>query len=178
MRRVSTLTAVLVMAAVAARLTGQQPQPPKPGPELDHCKQLEGTWDATMKFMGAESKGTMIWKMDLGGLWLLEHFKGDFGGMPFEGRGATTYDPAKKKYVNVWIDSMTTSPMISEGTFNPDKKTMSMTGTMTGPDGKSMKHIMTSQMIDNNNILFTMRTPDASGKEEEMFTITYKRRAK
>jgi hypothetical protein len=37
---------------------------------------------------------------------------------------------------------------------------------------------MTSQMIDNDNIVFTMRTPDASGKEEEMFTISYKRRAK
>ena len=41
-----------------------------------------------------------------GGFWLLLDYKGDFGGMKFEGKGATGYDPNKKKYVSTWVDSM------------------------------------------------------------------------
>ena len=41
-----------------------------------------------------------------GGLWVASTFQGDFGGMTFEGRGQFGYDPAKKKYVGTWIDSM------------------------------------------------------------------------
>jgi len=69
---------------------------PKPGPEHEHLKQFEGKWDATVKAGPMESKGTMTYKMGLGGLWLFSHFEGDFGGTKFEGRGMDTYDPIKK----------------------------------------------------------------------------------
>ena len=35
----------------------------------------------------------------MGGFWQLSAFKSEMMGQPFEGRGATGYDPAKKKYV-------------------------------------------------------------------------------
>ena len=107
----------LGLLVAAARLAAQPPEV-KPGPEHELFKQFEGVWDATIKSHGRRLQGHADLQGRPGGLWLLEHFKGDFGGMPFEGRGATSYDPAKKKYVNVWIDSMSTSPMISEGTYD------------------------------------------------------------
>src|SRR2546421_47825 len=80
---------------------------------------------------GNESKGVMTYKMGLRGLWLFESFEGDFGDMKFEGKGATTYDTANKKYINVWLDSMSTAPMISEGNYeNPGR--MVMKGQMPG----------------------------------------------
>src|SRR5262245_53248393 len=107
----------------------------QPGPEHEQFKQMEGTWDAAIKSQGGESKGVAIYKVGLGGLWLLEHFKADFGGTSFEGHGGTSYDANKKKYVGVWIDSMSTQPLVMEGTYDKTKKTMTMTGDMPTPDG-------------------------------------------
>jgi hypothetical protein len=169
------MAACLVL--VATRLSAQQ-EPPKPGPEHEHLKALEGMWDATATSAGGETKGTLGRKMDLNGLWLLEHFQGEAGGMKFEGRGATSYDAAKKKYVNVWIDSMSTSPMVSEGTYDKSSKTLTMKGDMPMPDGKTMKITMVTVTKDANTNVFTMTGAGPDGKDFEMIKITYKRRGK
>jgi hypothetical protein len=178
LRNLLALTIVFAVLAATARLTAQQPPEVKPGPEHALLKESEGTWDATIKTMEGESKGTETCKMALNGLWLLDHFKADLGGMPFEGRGATSYDPAKKKYVGVWIDSMATSPMISEGTYDKATRTMTMVGDMPAADGKSTKATMTTVYKDANTKIFTLRSPGPDGKDFEMLHITYKRRAK
>jgi hypothetical protein len=178
MRNLLTFALVLAVLAATAQLTAQPPPEIKPGPEHALLKESEGTWDAAIKSMGNEYTGTEKCKMALNGLWLLEGFKADFGGMPFEGHGATSYDSAKKKYVNVWIDSMTTRPMISEGTYEKDTKTMRLVGSMATPDGKDMKTIMTTVFNDADTKTFTLKTPGEGGKEVEMLHITYKRRGK
>jgi hypothetical protein len=170
---------MLVVCAVAALLVPAawaQPPEPKPGPEHEHLKKLEGTWDATIKFMGGESKGTMTYKMDLGGFWLLSNFQADFGGQKFQGRGADGYDPIKKKFVGAWIDSMSPSLMVSEGTLDKSGKVLTMTGEGPGMDGKMTKMKMVSEMKDDDNVIFTMSSPGKDGKDQVMMTITYKRR--
>lgn len=178
LRGLLAVTMALGVLVTAAGLTAQQPPDVKPGPEHALFKQDEGTWDATVKAMGSESKGTLTCKVGLNGLWLLENFKSDFGGTAFEGLGATSYDPAKKKYVNVWIDSMSTAPMVSEGTYDKAKKTMTLAGEMPMPDGKSMKITMVSVTKDANTKIFTLNGAGPDGKNFEMLHITYKRRAK
>jgi hypothetical protein len=159
--------AVLVAPAASAQ------EAPKPGPEHEVLKKMEGTWDATMKFGGMESKGTTIYKMDLGGLWLASTFEGDLGGIKFSGRGLDSYDAAKKKYVGVWVDSMSTSPMLMEGTYDQSKKTLTMTGDGPGMDGKPTKFKAVSEMPDNDTINFAMYMGDG---KEPAFTIVYKRK--
>jgi hypothetical protein len=119
----------------------------------------------------------MTVSVGLNGLWLHEHFKGDFGGAPFEGRGSTSYDLAKKKYVNVWIDSLITSPMLSEGTYDKSARTLTLVGTMPMPDG-NMKVTMTTVTKDPNTRVFTLKGTGPDGKVVEVIEITYKRRAK
>jgi hypothetical protein len=177
LRALPALTLLLAAFAATARLTAQAPEV-KPGPEHELLKESEGTWDATIKMMGGDSKGTETCKMGLNGLWLLEHFKAELGGMPFEGRGATSYDATKKKYVGVWIDSMATSPMVSEGTYDKKTKTMTMVGAMPMPDGKTTKATMTTVYTDKDAKTFTLTAAGPDGKEVEMLQITYKRRAK
>ncbi len=177
MRSVSTIVTAVFVFGTAAWLPAQPPQP-KPGPEHEYFKQFEGVWDAIVHEKNGTSKGTMMWKVGLRGLWLLEHFKSEDGGASFEGHGGSTYDPAKKKYVGVWIDSMSTSPMTFEGTYDKAKKKMTSVSKIDGPDGKPMKMTMRSQMTDNDNITFTMSAPGPDGKDFEMMKITYKRRAK
>ncbi|MFO0797970.1 MAG: DUF1579 family protein [Gemmataceae bacterium] len=159
--------AVAVCGTVAA-------QPPAlPGPELDVLKKMVGTWDTTMKMEGTESKGTCVYKMDVGGLWLASAFETDLGGMKFSGRGYDSYDPSKKKYVGLWIDSMMPSVMTMEGSYDAAKKTMTMVGTAPGPDGKAEKMTAVSVMPDADTIDFKMYMGDAKAPA---FTILYKRK--
>ena len=170
-----TLRCICVAALLPALASSAsaQPAPPKPGPEHEVLKKLEGTWDATMNFGGMESKGTMTYKMEVGGLWLVSSFDGDFGGMKFQGKGLDTYDAAKKKYTTVWIDSMSTTPMIMEGTYDKAKKTLTLMGDGPGPDGKPAKWKSVTEMPDSNTIKFGMYMGDG---KEPMFTIGYKRK--
>jgi hypothetical protein len=178
MRKFLLMAIALVLFASAARLTAQGPPEVKPGPEHMKLKDSEGIWDATIKSKDGDSKATLSCKVDLNGLWLLEHFKADLGGTPFEGRGTLSYDPAKKKYVHVWISSMATFPQVSEGTYDATTKTMILVGDMPTPDGKSIKATLTTVMKDADTRTFTIRGAGQDGKDFEMLNITYKRRVK
>jgi hypothetical protein len=174
----SILMAAMALALFTASWLTAQGQEGKPAPETAIFKDWDGTWDATIKSQAGESKGVGTYKVGLNGMWLLEHFKGDFGGATFEGHGGTSYDPAKQKYVNVWIDSMSPTPMVSEGTYDKSKKTLTMVGNMATPDGKSMKVTMTTVTKDADTRTFTLAGAGPDGKQMEMLQITYKRRAK
>jgi hypothetical protein len=164
--------APVALAVVLCGVGAAQPPAP-PGPELDVLKKMVGTWDATMKMDGMESKGTCVYKMDVGGLWLASEFEGDFGGAKFSGRGYDSYDPSKKKYVGVWLDSMMPSVMVMEGTYDVAKKTMTMEGSVPNPDGMLEKMKTVSVMPDADTIDFKMYMGDGKAPA---FTILYKRK--
>ena len=147
-----------------------------PGPEHEHLKKLEGTWNAKMKMGDDESAATATYKMVCGGMWLMSDFQGSFGDQKFSGHGLDSYDPEKKKYVSVWVDSMSGRPMFLEGTHDKDKKTTTMTGEAMGPDGKMAKHKMVTLMPDDDHMSFTMFILDADGKENKVMTIEYTRK--
>ena len=170
------------MVAAATTLRAQGPPLPKPGPEHDLFKQDEGTWDASVEsFMapGAPpmtSKGVETNVLGCSGMCLVTNFKGDFGGMPFDGRGTTVYDSAKKKYVGSWADSMSTALMVSESTFDSAKKVM--TGYMDGPDmtGKIVKMKSVVEYKADGTRVFTMSSPGPDGKDAVGMRITYTKR--
>jgi hypothetical protein len=173
MRHGRLLLAAWVAVLFVPALRAQAPE--KPGPELDALKELEGEWDATVKAGGMESKGTMAYKMGLGGRWLIGKFEGEMGGQKFEGRSLNSYDATKKKYVNVWVDSMSGAAMLSEGSYDKDTKTLTLVGEGPGQDGKPAKYKQTSQVKDKDTIAFTMSAV-GDGKEQEVMTITFKRK--
>lgn len=162
----------LTMLFLAGSSTSAQ-ELPKPGPEHKELMKMEGNWDATMKMMGMETKCSATYKMDLGGLWLTSTFEGEFAGMKFSGRGMDSYDADKKKYVSVWFDSFSTSPMILEGNFDKEKKTMTLTGEGPGEGGKNTKYKSVTEYKDADTVNFAMYMGDA---KEPAFTITYKRK--
>jgi hypothetical protein len=173
--RTSLLSLMVGCLALSAPSLWAQPPMPKPGPEHEKLKWFAGDWDVTVAFMGQESKATATYKMDLGGFWLREEFHGTFAGQKFEGRGASGYDPIKKKYVGAWIDSMSPSLMVMEGSFSSDGKTFTETGEGPGPDGKMQKMKSVYQIKDNDSFVFTMYMT-ADGKEQEAFKLTYRRK--
>jgi len=60
-----------------------------------------------------------------------------------------------------------------EGTYDKDKKALTMTGDGVGMDGKPARWKSVSTMPDNDTIHLSMFVGDA---KEPMFTITYKRK--
>lgn len=178
-----TLAAALGAASLAAQAAAQGMPMPKPGPEHAILKQDEGTWDATVEmFMGPgappmTSKGVETNVIGCGGLCLISNFKGEMApGQPFDGHGTAAWDPAKKKYVGSWTDSMSTGISMSEATYDAAAKTM--TGYMEGPDatGKMarMKSVVEYKSADSR--VFTMYMPGPDGNELPGMRITYKKR--
>lgn len=147
-------------------------EPPKPGKEHDHLKRLVGTWEAESEF----GKGTMTYKMGLGGMWLVGDFDGEFGGMKFQGHGLDTYDSATKKYRSVWVDSFSAAPRNMDGVLDKDDKVMTMSGEGCGPDGKSAKFKSITEIKDANTVEFALFMVGEDGKEQPMVKITYKRK--
>ena len=166
----------LALLAFAAPTFAQAPMP-QPGPEHEMLKKDVGTWEASIEmFMPgggppAVSKGTETLSM-MGGFWQLSEFKADMMGQPFEGRGATSFDPGKKKYVGTWIDTMMPGYYTTEGTYDAASRTMS--ATMEGPDpsGQVTRSRATTEWKDADTRVFSMYGPD--GKLG--MRITYKRR--
>lgn len=168
-RRFCAVAAVVALVAPVARAQDG----PKPGPEHELLKKMEGNWDLVMKFGGMETKGTVVYKMELGGLWLTGTLESELFGSKFTGKSLDTYDATKQKYIGVWVDSMVTQPMLLEGDYDKDKKTLTLSGDGPGMDGKPTKYKSVSAYPDDNTIDFSMYIGDG---KEPAFTIVYKRK--
>ena len=176
-----TALALALLFTGAALAAQQGPPMPKPGPEHAVFKTDVGTWDAVVEMKDpsappSKGKGVEVNKIGCGGLCLISDFKADIGGMPFEGHGVSTWDPAKKKYIGSWTDSMSTGLAIGESTY--DAKTKKWSGTMEGPDmtGKVVKMRSVGEMPDANTRIMRLYSTGPDGKEAESMTITYTRR--
>lgn len=174
-----TCTALaFLFATLTGALTAQMPD--TPGAEHKKLTAHAGKWTAAMEYMGedgkpATSKGMSVVKAGPGGLWVIDDFEGDFAGMPFVGHGTTGFDKTKGKYVGTWIDSMSSSQMLLEGSYDASGKVLTMTGMAMGMEGKPVQHRLVTTDKDANTRVFEMFMPGPDGKEMKMLTITYTR---
>ena len=122
------------------------------------------------------SKGVEVNAMGCNGLCLVTDFKGEIMGGTFQGHGVSTWDPAQKKYVGSWSDSMTPGIAVTESTWDASKKTL--TGTMTAPDGNggTAKIRQVIEYPADGKRVFSMYTAGPDGKEAPTMRITYTRR--
>ena len=102
-------------------------------------RQRAGTWDVTVRMWPApgapaeESKGVSECSLIMGDRYVLEKLESTALGQPFSGLGLLGFDNIKKKYVAVWIDSMSTGIMTSEGTPAADGKSVEYIGDLPDP---------------------------------------------
>ena len=178
---------VVALLSTAASLTAlsapqQGPPMPTPGPEHAFLKMDVGTWDAVAELnLGPGTppmtmKGVEVNTIGCEGLCLTTVFKGEGPGGPFEGHGLVAWDPAKKKYVGSWTDSMSTGLATTEGTYDPATK--KWTGWMEGPDmtGKVVKTRSVSEWTAAGGRVMTAYAAGPDGKEMQVMKITYTRR--
>jgi hypothetical protein len=94
--------------------------------------------------------------------------------MPFSGMGLDTYEPNAKKYVSVWVDSMSHSPLVMQGDYVEATHTVTMTGK--GPDqtGKMVDMKSTLKIEGKDSMTFTLTN---EGSPRDTMTIRYKRKS-
>jgi hypothetical protein len=151
------------------------------GPQHEKMKAWVGTWKTEVSSFWMDpanpmkSTGTATFELDLDGRVLKGVHKGDMMGMPFEGRSIDGYDNVKGKHWNLWMDNMSTWPMMSWGGATADGKSISLTGSSWDPMmGKEQTFKMVSTNIDANKNRFEMYLVDG-GKETKMMEIIYSR---
>jgi len=156
-----------------------------PGPEHEQLARRAGNWNVTTEFWMApdtepvSSTGTANYEMAMGGRYLLGHHNGTMMDQPFEGAGCTGYDRVQKKYVNIWIDSMGTGIMFSEGQAKDAAgKVVEFVGTSSDPfSGGVVTLRMVEKEIDSDNFVMEMygSDPTQPGKDFLTLRVTYKR---
>jgi hypothetical protein len=172
------LVVLFPFTLITALAAAQEAPTAKPGPEHQQLKKLEGTWDAVMKMAQSPQPmaGVAAYKMECDGMWLVSDFKMDAPDFKFQGKGLDGYDQHKKKFVSVWVDSMSSAPMSFEGTYDAASKTTTMTGVGVGAGGKPENFKTTTKHTDDNHFTFQMFMVGPDGKEMLAFTIDYSRR--
>lgn len=148
---------------------------PKPGPEHAKLKELVGEWDAVITASGQESKGSATYKSICDGMWIASEFSGALGELKFTGHGIDGYDLQKKKYVGVWVDSLSSSPMQFAGNIDEKSKLLVMTGEGVNMEGKVEKVKTTTEFKTKDNFIFKLYMID-DGREDLAFTIEYTRK--
>lgn len=181
-----SIAALGVLALAAGSAPAQEAA--KPGPEHLALAKEAGVWDAEVRtwMQGPDalpdvSHGTEEITLMPGGLWLTSKFEGKMGDLPFSGRGISGYDPVKKKYVDVWVDSNDPHMLMLEGEF--DKATGSLTshGKATEPrTGKpyDVKTVAKLKGDDEREFVFYLKNDETGGEYYKLLEITYKRRGK
>ena len=149
----------------------------KPGPEHEVLKKMAGTWNAKATMMGMEFPGTQTNKMALGDLWLMQDYSGEMGGQPYAGHGFIGFDPEKKQYGAVWIDSMSTALEPMTGKYDAEKKELRFEQDTTNPmTGEPMTGKLVYRLAEADKFSFHMFMPGPDGQDMDAFTITYERK--
>jgi hypothetical protein len=154
-----------------------------PGDAHKKLSPMAGSWTADVKMWMApgappaagSGAAENSWALD--GRWLEQRFTGNFMGMPFTGVGYTGYDNIKKKYVGTWMDTMTTSMMISDGKADADGKSITFSSTMDDPmTGKTSPVKEKVTVVDADHHTLEMWGAGPDGKMFKMMEINYTRK--
>ena len=111
MNRVLLFAALSTIFTVHSLSFAQQPEVPAPEKEHQWLEQFVGHWDIHSEGSAGpdqppmQSNGTMTARL-LGPFWVINELTWDMMGTPMNGIQTIGYDPAIKKYVGTWVDSM------------------------------------------------------------------------
>jgi len=156
---------------------------PAPTKEHELLKQFLGEWETDMEAVMApgqapiKCKGKMSSKA-VGGFWVLNELSGEMMGVKTLGYQTIGYDPAAKKYVGTWVDSMTDHMWKYTGTVDSTGKTLTLEAdgpSFTEP-GKMCKFRDAYEFKSKDHIVATSTMQDNDGKWTVIMTGNMKRK--
>jgi hypothetical protein len=190
-----TFRITLVLVAVFALSTpvvAQEPTPEQqammemmeklatPGEMHGKLEPMVGTFDVEATFWMApgtepmSSKGKSRNEWILGGRYVAQNYEGAFMGQSFNGLGMTGYDNYKKQYFGTWIDSMSTTMMMTTGQL--EGNTFTFTGKMDEPMSGAVMDVTEKIVVhDDDHHVLEMWMPGPDGKMFKNMEIHYRR---
>lgn len=181
--KTTRFAALFALFAVASSLTAADFTPPKPEPEHAWLAELAGEWETNAEAVMEPGKepikcnGEESARM-IGNFWIQSEIKNPTFGMT--GIMTLGYDPAKKKFIGTWIDSMTNHMWKYEGTL--DKTGKILTLEAEGPNmmspGKMAKFRDITEVKGKDLKVLTSEMQTEDGKWVKFMTMTAKRKAK
>ena len=185
MIRVLFLVAIGSVISLHSTLLAQQPE--FPGPEKEHqwLHQFVGDWETQSEGSAGpgqppmKCEGVMTTRM-LGGFWVVNELKGDMMGIPMTGIQTIGYDPAKKKYVGTWVDSMMNYMWKYEGVIDESGKrlTLEAEGPNFIAEGKVTKFRDAYEFESPDHIIATSSMLAEDGKWVTFMTGDMRRKKK
>jgi len=122
------------------------------------------------------ARGHGVNYMTLGGKFLRQDFSGSMLKKPFSGFGFTGFDTVSSEFTSVWMDSLSTSMMVSTGSYDSVTKTLSVSGLASCPMmGRKIATRSVTHIIDRNHHTFEMYASGDDGKEFKSLEINYVR---
>ena len=122
-----------------------------------------------------ESDGTSEQIMIFDGRYREQRETGEMMGRVFTGIAISGYNNNSGKYFTAWLDSMSTSLSLFEGTASADGMTITLGSSFNDPIRGPMTHRAVTRIIDNNEYAFEMYGIDKNGKEIKMMETIYTR---
>lgn len=153
-----------------------------PGEPHKLLAKMEGSWITKSRYWTdpgkplEESVGTSEQEMVLEGHFLHDKENGIMMGNPVTSMGFTGYDNNTRKYVSVWMSSMSTAIYFFEGTASADGKTITLENRYNDPVKGAMKFRAVLTNISDNSFRFEMFGTDKTGKEAKMTESEYTRK--
>jgi hypothetical protein len=152
----------------------------KPSEQITELnKQVNGTWNVEVKSWMApntppmESKGTATFEPILGNKIIKQTFRGEFMGAEFRGEGVMAYHKAADKYQSTWMDSMSGTVMLSEGSKN-DQGQLEFKDEYTCPMDGSEKTGRTLLTFESpTKMKMEMWTNTSDGQSFKAMELTY-----
>lgn len=155
---------------------------------------LDGNWIYTIKFWmnpdpnakPQESKGTASRRSIMGGRYAVMdvsgkmEMPGENGKMKdvmFKGMGLEGYDNVKKKFVASWIDNMGTGIEFSEGSYDPDTKSLTYTSEIEPVSGMKEQIREVIKIVDKDHMSLEWYE-NKGGQERKTMEINYTRAGK
>lgn len=153
----------------------------KPGAPHQLLAGLEGRWTTrTRAWMGGdqppvESTGTCEQRMILGGRYLQQEYTGEMMGEAFSGINLIGFDNQSKKFVSIWVDTMSTGIYYFEGKASPDGKSITQESHYDDPDKGPVIWRSVTRFVDENTLEYVMYLIADGGKAEKMSEMTVTR---
>ena len=146
-----------------------------PGSQHEALASRAGSWKIEGKMWMAPGEDSMpmpataTTKVLLGGRYIVEEFRSDFMGMPFEGRLLQGFNNLTQQYWSLWIDNMSTSYWLSHGT-ETSPGTVEFEGTASDlltPKGRPVRMVTTT----GDDGSYTMKMFDSHKDSGEFQTM-------
>ena len=176
--------ALFACTLVARQVPAQElPKPVASSKESEWLKPFVGEWDVEMESLAVagmpamKCKGTFNARA-LGNQWIVADSVANPGGINLVAVLTVGYDPAKKKYVGSWVDSMQSHMWLYEGTVSDDGKTISLLADGPGfaDPKKTAKYKDAWEFKSKDQIVLTASVQGDDGKWTTFMTANYNRK--